>query len=193
MWRASRFVPGAFRSGPSGISRSETGRRISARRPVACAALAVLLLLVAGFPTDDGSPSAATAGDSAKVQVTARVLPRAVARVLSQPSPVLVTEEDVRRGYVDPSPAGVLVAVESNLPGGILLVFEGILRKPVTFRAAEIRGPGGPVRIDSSGGWVPVSHGKGRAVFRLKCRLLLGTDSRPGTYPWPYSLSARPL
>lgn len=192
MRRASRSGTGVLLPGPYSTDRADTVRRIPVRLPIACTALAALLLLAAGFPAEAGSPSGASPGASGKVQVTARVLPRAEARILSQPSAVLVTEEDVRRGFVDPSP-GILVEVESNLPGGILLVFDGIPMEPGMFRAAEIRGLGGQVRIDPAGGWVPVSPGKGRAVFRLECRFLLGKDSVPGRYPWPYSLSARPL
>ena len=191
MRRASRSGTGVLLPGPYSTDRADIVRRVSVRQPIACTALAAFLLLAAGFPAEAGSPSGASPGASGKVQVTARVLPRAEARILSQPSPVLVTEEDLLRGFVDSS--GILVEVENNLPGGILLVFDGIPMEPGMFRAVEIRGPGGQVRIDPAGGWVPVSPGKGRAIFLLECRFLLGKDSVPGRYPWPYSLSARPL
>ena len=192
MRRASRSGTGVLLPGPYFTDRADIVRRVPVRQPIACTALAAFLLLAAGFPAEAGSPSAASPGASGKVQVTAIVLPRAEARILSQPSPVLATEEDVQRGFVDSSP-GILVEVESNLPGRILLVFDGIPMEPGMFRAAEIRGLGGQVRIDPAGGWVPVSPGKGRAIFRLECRFLLGKDSVPGRYPLPYSLSARPM
>ncbi len=191
MRRASRSGTGVLLPGPYFTDRADTVRRISVRLPIACTALAAFLLLAAGFPAEAGSPSGASPGASGKVQLTARVLPRAEARILSQPSPVLVTEEDLLRGFVDSS--GILVEVENNLPGGILLVFDGIPMEPGMFRAVEIRGLGGQVRIAPAGGWVPVSPGKGRAIFRLECRFLLGKDSVPGRYPFPYFLSARPL
>jgi hypothetical protein len=192
MRRASRSGTGVLLPGPYFTDRADIVRRVPVRQPIACTALAAFLLLAAGFPAEAGSPSGASPGASGKVQLTARVLPRAEARILSQPSPVLVTEEDVQRGFVDSSP-GILVEVTSNLPGGILLVFDGIPMEPGMFRAVEIRGLGGQVRIDPAGGWVPVSPGKGRAIFRLECRFLLGKDSVPGRYPFPYFLSARPL
>lgn len=192
MRRAFRSGTGALFPGPFPTDNVEIVRTISFRGPFACTALATLLLLAAGFPAEAGSPSAASPGAAGKVQAIARVLPRAEVRILSQPPLVLVTAEDVRSGFVDSS-SGILLEVESNLPGGILLVFERIPIHQGMFRAAEIRGLGGPVRIDSAGGWIPVLPGKGRAIFRLECRFLLGKDSVPGRYPWPYSLSARPL
>ena len=192
MRRASRSGTGALLPGPYFADRADIVRRSHIRLAIACLAIAALFLFstessaLADYPFDN-SPAA-----SGRVQVTGRVLPFAEARILSQPSPVLVTEEDLQRGFVDSSP-GILVEVTSNLPSGILLVFDGIPMEPGMFRAAEIRGLGGQVRIDPAGGWVPVSPGKGRAIFRLECRFLLGKDSVPGRYPFPYFLSARPL
>lgn len=109
-----------------------------------------------------------------------------------QPSTFRVTERDVQRGYVE-IPGETPLEVRSNGRGTHLLVFDGILAEPGLLRGAEVRGLGRQARIDPPGGWIPIPTERGRGTFRLEWRFLLGEGARPGTYPWPYRLSARPL
>lgn len=191
MRRASRSGTSVLLPGPYSTNRADIVRRSLIRLQIACIAIATLFLFSTKSSALGDYPFANSPAASGRVQVTGRVIPFADARILSQPSPVLVTEEDLLRGFVDHS--GILVEVESNLPGEILLVFEGNPVESRMFRAAEVLGPRGQVRIDPTGGWIPIPPGKGRVVFRLEFRFLLGKDSIPGRYPWPYSLSARPM
>ncbi len=191
MRRAPRSGTSVLLSAPYSTDRADIVRRNFIRLQIARIALAAFFLFSTKSSALGDYPFADSPSASGRVQVTGRVIPFAEARILSQPSLVLVTEEDLLRGFVDSS--GILVEVECNLPDGILLVFEGNQVESGMFRAAEVLAPSGQVRIDPTGGWIPISPGKGRVVFRLEFRFLLGTDSIPGRYPWPYSLSARPL
>jgi len=129
---------------------------------------------------------------TARIQVTATVLPRASFTVLHKEKVLNVTPEDVSRGYVD-VPAASRVEVRVNSPRGYLLVFEesGVPEPPV--ERVSVRGLGTEIEIGPGGGFVPRPHTHGPVSAELSYRFSLSRDARPGTYPWPLSVSVRPL
>jgi mannitol/fructose-specific phosphotransferase system IIA component len=129
---------------------------------------------------------------SARIQVTATVPARAALRVLHQARMLVVTPEDVARGYVD-APAASRIEVRNNSRGGCLLVFERIAGPDASFGKVSVRGFGRDVEIGPGGGFVPHSYASVPVTAELSYRFSLDRDARPGTYPWPLQVSVRPL
>jgi hypothetical protein len=159
---------------------------------VTAALVAVLSLAeVAGgqeIPRGSGPPPAG----AARIRVTATVPPRATLRVLHQTRTLVVTPEDVARGYVD-APAASRIEVRNNSRGGCLLVFERIAGPDASFGNVSVRGFEREVEIGPGGGFVPHSYAPAPVTAELSYRFSLDRDARPGTYPWPLQVSVRPL
>ena len=155
------------------------------RRSLAASAVSLTLLL----------PPSAWSGDghaSARIEVRATVLPRTTLTLHGQQSALVITGEDIRRGYVE-APAASRVEIRSNDPRGYLLVFEYQAGPELPFRDLIVRGLDREVQIGPGGGWVPRTGARGPVSAELTYRFSLSEDARPGTYPWPLSLSARTL
>jgi len=129
---------------------------------------------------------------SARIRVTATVPARATLRVLHQVGTLVVTPEDVARGYVD-APSATRIEVRNNSRGGCLLVFEGTAGPDAPFVRISVRGFERDVEIGPGGGFVPHSYAPGPVTSELSYRFSLGRDARPGTYPWPLQVSVRPM
>ncbi|MGZ8463878.1 MAG: hypothetical protein ACXWWT_13700 [Candidatus Deferrimicrobiaceae bacterium] len=129
---------------------------------------------------------------SARVQVTAAVQSRATLRVLHQERILVVTPEDVARGYVEATAAS-RIEVRNNNRGGCLLVFEGIAGPDAPFGRVSVQGLGRDVEIGPGGGFVPHPYSPAPVTAELSYRFSLGRDARPGTYAWPLSVSVRPM
>lgn len=148
-------------------------------------ASSMALLMVAPAP-------AAMATEQAKVTVSATVLKRASLRVLAQPAAVVVTAEDIARGYVDVA-APARVAIKSNSPRGYMLEFanEGDFMRQIL-----VKGLASDVQLSPSGGAIMQSHagiGVTRETLELGFRFVLAAAARPGTYAWPMQLTVLPL
>jgi hypothetical protein len=135
-----------------------------------------------------GPPAAGTA----RIQVTATVPSRATLRVLHQERTLVVTPEDVARGYVD-APAASRIEVRNNSRGGCLLVFERIAGPDASFGNVSVRGFERDVEIGPVGGFVPHAYSPAPVTEELSYRFSLDRDARPGTYPWPLQVSVRPM
>ena len=129
---------------------------------------------------------------SAQIRVTATVPSRATLRVLRQERTLVVTPEDVARGYVD-APAASRIEVRNNSRGGCLLVFERIAGPDASFGKVSVRGFERDVEIGPAGGFVPHSYAPAPVTEELSYRFSLDRGARPGTYPWPLLVSVRPL
>ncbi len=136
--------------------------------------------------------SAPSATGSTRIQVTATVTSRATLRVLHQERMLVVTPEDVARGYVD-APAASRIEVRNNNRGGCLLVFEGVAGPDGPFGKVSVRGLGRDVEIGPGGGFVPHPYAPAPVTAELSYRFSLAGDARPGTYPWPLQVSVRTM
>ncbi|HWI82597.1 hypothetical protein [Ramlibacter sp.] len=149
-------------------------------------ASSMALLMVA--PT---APAGA-AGSQAGMTVSATVLKHVSLKVLSQPSAVVVTAQDVERGYVDVA-APAQVAVKSNSTRGYMLEFAN---GGDFMRQIVVTGLSSDVQLSPAGGAIAqpaAGTGVTRATFQLGFRFLLAASTRPGTYAWPLHLSASPI
>lgn len=126
---------------------------------------------------------------SAKVVVTARVMPYAQLKILKQSMELVITNRDIARGYVD-IPAASHIEIKNNNPAGCLLVFEG-LGGPMNFiKGVYVRGGGREVYMES-GGWMAQPYTRTPMTMELSYRFVLSQDAKPGTYNWPLTISVR--
>lgn len=135
--------------------------------------------------------SAALAGE-AEVTVGVTILKHTSVQVLSQPASVVVTAEDIARGYVD-VPAATHVAVRSNTPQGYLLEFAS---QGDFMRQIVVRGLDAEVQLTPEGGLVAQrgsASGTTRATLALGYRFMLSSSAQQGTYAWPMRVAALPI
>ena len=86
---------------------------------VAAALIAALSLA----PLAEAAAQSSTQALSTQIQVTATVLARASIHVLRQPTEIIVTDADIKRGFLDVS-AGSLVEIRNNSRAGVNMTFE---------------------------------------------------------------------
>lgn len=124
---------------------------------------------------------------SAPVTVRAVILPLASMKTVFEPATLTITEEDVRKGFVDGSSPS-LIELRSNSRRGCILILQA---GDGPFKEAEVTFLGRTVVVGRQGGLLvlPVF---GRQVVSMGYRFLLSHDARPGVYPWPFSLSIAP-
>ncbi|HSQ77391.1 MAG TPA: hypothetical protein VLN91_00730, partial [Nitrospirota bacterium] len=125
---------------------------------------------------------------STTLHVSAVVLPRADLHIIKQPTELVLTDADVRRGYVEIDAASML-ELKSNSRAGCLLSFAA---NGFPFEEASVNVMGRVVVLGPGGGLVTVPV-IGRTTVALDYRFVLGKGTKPGTYEWPFSLSVSPL
>ena len=147
-----------------------------------CAFIAIALLLALARTANGASAS------QSRVVITANVLARVQLTVLRQPGMIVVSEQDVRRGYVD-AESPVLTELRSNTPKGCIITIES---DSPAVREMEVKTMGRTVSVHSPGGMIvlPVS---GRQSVLFSFRFFLAKDALPGTYAWPVQINAMPL
>jgi len=162
---------------------SSTIVSVSARRIASVLAGAAFVALF-------GAPAAAA--DSTKLQVTATVAKRATLRVLAQPTSVVLTAQDIARGWVD-IPATAQLAVHSNSGEGYMLEF---INQGDFVREVLVRGLDTDVQVGAAGGSV-MQRAKGggvtRATLSLGFRILLSASAQQGSYSWPMRVAVAPI
>ncbi len=147
---------------------------------------AAVLSLAALFCT--AGPATATVATSTTLEVRAVVLAWAKATVVRQPDSIVVTDRDIRNGYVD-AVAPSLIEVGTNSRQGCLLTIQG---NEEVFSGMEVNVMGRNISVNPQGGMIPLNI-FGRQVVPLSVRFSLNRDSRPGRYAWPLMVSASPM
>jgi hypothetical protein len=147
--------------------------------PLRRAALPTLLTMLCLHAPVQGQPTA-------QLRVTATVLPYVVVRMVSHPTQVEVTKEDVARGYLEAVPVGV--QIRSNTREAYGLTFE---RHGEHFSSASVEGLGARLNVVSRSAitWRPDSLDN---ALDFRVRLRLAPDLAPGRYPWPLQFSLAP-
>lgn len=177
------------------VTPHQVSRGLAIQKKLVTAALVAALSMASakGAGAQEAAGIRPPAGrTSARIEVSATILSRTTLTVRRQPHALVVTREDVRRGYVE-VPAASRIEVRSNDPRGYLLVFESQAGSGTPFREAIIDGLGRPVQIGPGGGWVPRTDPRGPVSVDLSYRFSLTKDAVPGSYRWPFALSARSL
>jgi hypothetical protein len=126
---------------------------------------------------------------SATMNVSCQVMARAVVAIESSPASIVVTAEDVARGFAEMT-APIVLRTRTNSRAGYLLEASRITGD---FTAVEVSYAGGSFKVTESGVMVqrPYVAGGERLAFSAKLRLAPATT--PGTYPLPLVFTASPL
>ena len=147
-------------------------------------------IAASGFYIIGGEQSTRAAESRSVLTVAATILPVARIQSESAPTQIIVSADDIRRGYVDVSQPTSL-QVNSNSPNGIaldLMILSPMLTSMIVsgLDSAQALGPDGGTLIQR---WQrPQSV---RLLLRFK--LMLAPGLAPGRYPWPLRLDVRPL
>ena len=124
---------------------------------------------------------------SREMNVSVRVLGRTLLTIVEPPTTITVTNEDVRRGYLD-LPQALGFNVRSNVREGYVVRFEAL---PEPFVRAHIRWQRVHAVVGRSHeAWVSQPYTQGTQSVRADVRLDLGPQTTPGTYTWPLQVSA---
>lgn len=125
------------------------------------------------------------ASSSATLQVSANVLPFVSFQAIQHVSSYRVSEEDIKRGYVD-LPASMTVKVRTNLRAGVPVFFEGTAGGKVLIRESgetHFVDQSFTLDTDSYSPNTPISK-------RYDFRVLISGDAKDGgTYPLAISMA----
>lgn len=123
--------------------------------------------------------------------VSATLLKHASLKMLSQPQSVVITPQDIARGYVD-VPVAAQVMVRSNTLAGYMLMFEN---QSALVRHTQVTGLGNELQIDTSGGVAQPAAGRGMtsSLLGLGFRFVLSESATLGTHAWPVRISVLPI
>lgn len=123
----------------------------------------------------------------AQMTVSATIVDTVGVRSVHQAQRLVITAEDVRRGYVD-APAATRVDVRCAR----LCLFE---LKPTQDFVRSVRVAGLDTGAEFGAGGAAILH-KATAQARevaMDYRFTLAPDTAPGAYPWPVALSVMPM
>ena len=128
-------------------------------------------------------------GDSVskEMNVSVRVLGRTLLTMAERPMTITVTNDDVRRGYLD-LPQALGFNVRSNVREGYVVRFEAL---PEPFARAHVRWQQVHAVVGQSHeAWVSQPYTPGTQSVRADVRFDLAPQTTPGTYSWPLEISA---
>lgn len=175
------------------VQSHQVTRGLTLQRKLVTAALVAALSFAAPASVRAASGNNGPArSSSARITVTATISDRTMLRLERQAATLVITDADISRGYVD-APAASRVEVRNNNPQGYLLVFQPVNGAERMFREVTVRGLGRDVEVGAGGGFVPQPCARVPVTMELGYRFVLGKDALPGTYAWPFTISARPL
>lgn len=126
-------------------------------------------------------------GAQAPLGITVTV-PRHASLRVAQPAALVVTDEDLARGWIEfPTPIEVLV--QGNARQGYTLAFEP---RGALVRELQVQGLGEPLRLLAGATMVSrpaAGPGLWRDLLALRFRFLLAPDAHAGRHEWPVQIS----
>jgi hypothetical protein len=133
--------------------------------------------------------SVAEAGSiSVTIRINAVVPAHADLNIIKQQNVLVVTDADVRRGFVLVPEASVL-ELKNNSRSGCLLEIEA---QGLPYREAAVSIMGKEVVVGPNGGFVPLQV-TGKATASMQVKFVLAEGTQAGTYAWPFVLSVSPI
>jgi hypothetical protein len=165
-------------------SSGPTGPRTPANSPAFWLKSGILVALLAGSSVASTEQARGSLGVSATVAPVARI------ELASREPDLLLTKDDLDRGYIE-SPQPLHLTVYSNSRSGFAL---DVLPVSPLFSAVSVQGLDSEVRLSSAGGTVTQRWGHPQQVsLELRFSFIIADGVEPGLYPWPLRLAARPL
>ena len=127
------------------------------------------------------------AGNTATIMVSATVMARVNQSVTYQESRITVTEMDIKKGFIE-IPSATILQIKTNTKNGYVLLFEG---GSELFKEVWVTDSGRTVVLSPSGGLIHQSFsGSQFETKELSFRFNLKEDTQPGTYPFPFRVTA---
>ena len=136
------------------------------------------------------APSGGEAGVSATMTVGATVVAYAAVESVKHDGTLILTDDDVARGYVDLE-RGASLTVRTNSARGYWLGFE-LASEVVSGLTVSGLGEETFMRIPGASVFQP-THGFTRQTIELRIRFHVSPDATPGVYPWPLAFAVTPL
>ncbi len=136
------------------------------------------------------SVAAAPVGGST-MQISVTIQKHAKIKVTSNPVSMQVTQADIARGYVDLTDRSS-IDIRSNSNDSIVLEFQGRDASPV-IRDVQVREGGRTTSLNNAGARMLLPGAALPGVVRtvdLSYRVFLAADVQPGSYAWPFTLTA---
>jgi hypothetical protein len=135
-------------------------------------------------------PACAVAGDAkAYMPVSATVLAYSKVSLLHTPDALVITGDDVRRGFVDVDDATAL-SIRSNNPRGHLLT---LAAESPMLASMQVRSRIATSTFGARGGSLAVPLSAEARPLEFSVRFVLSEQARPGVYAWPLSVMVDPL
>jgi hypothetical protein len=124
------------------------------------------------------------------INVSATVNAGARLQVQSAPTEILVSDEDLRRGFIDVAQSTDLL-IRSNSAQGYALDLTTVT--PM-FSSVVVRGLESEQSLSGEGGTIVQRwHAPQTVNLSLQFRLVLAPGIAAGRYPWPMHIDVRPL
>lgn len=139
---------------------------------------------ISSVETTEAGPSSSVS--TASLHVSVVIKPAARVKTLYQQPQFEITTKHIAQGYIE-IPHASRIEVRNNSPSGYLLAIEN---QGGPFRDVIVSGLGSEVRLNGSTGWILMSYTPIPQTLELSYRVMLSDDARPGSYPWPFQLSA---
>jgi hypothetical protein len=127
---------------------------------------------------------------SSRTTITEEIQRLTSLKVVFQTQELVITQADIKRGYVEITSAEHIEIQNNNL-SGYLLVFEGLNG---LFKEVVVTGLGDEVSITPDGGWITQPYnGRDPVMIKLSYKFILSEQAQPGTYSWPLVVYASPI
>lgn len=136
------------------------------------------------------APVHCLAGDAkAFMPVSATVLAYSRVSLLHTPDTLVITPNDVRRGFVEVDDAAAL-SIRSNNPRGHVLT---LAATSSVLDGMEVRSHQGVSHFGPQGGAMVVPLADETRPLEFSVRFVLNAQARPGVYAWPLNVTVDPL
>jgi len=123
----------------------------------------------------------------ATIVVSATVMARISQSILHQEPLINVTQGDLKKGFVE-IPSGTILRIKTNTSNGYALFFEG---SNELFKEVMVMDKGRTVTLSAHGGFVHQPYsGSNIELKDLSYRLQLKENIQPGSYPFPFRVTA---
>ena len=138
---------------------------------------------------DCGVNGAIAAGAKAQLDVRAIVLTVMKVRMVSQPSQITISENDVANGYIDLDDATALLITSNSGTGFMMSMTYAV--ELISRVSARLTGQIAAT-LEGQGSVAVRAHQVREEPMRVSYRLYLSQAARAGSYPWPVALSFTP-
>lgn len=150
--------------------------------------VAAALSAVVSISALDGEAEAGSSSNiaTASLHVSVVIKPTARVKVLYQQPQIEITSRNIAQGYIE-LPHASRIEVRNNSPSGYLLSIEN---QGGPFRDVYVSGLGSEIQLNGGTGWILMSYTPVPKTMDVSYRIMLSADARPGSYPWPFQISA---